>query len=218
MDLIYQEMWDRNVNDLETYGNLYHSSWDITKRCVALVAKGNWQINTIDLSKILGDIEIGVVDSFVEPRLHHTFFVVNDFSEDSEVSSEESDEILNFVSKLNIPKYQIIFDKLIPVKTGICLVGHVKEDEVLNSAREKLRSRYGYGERYKLDIFHATIVRWTRHLTTREIDYIIELCRVSNEQNCLLATLEVTELQLLKASWLLQEPELCCLGSVDLRS
>lgn len=220
---IYEEMINRNVALIECNGNAYCSrGWSDGRRCIAAIARGKWTINHCALQRLLSMIDFSIPDSFVRPYLHHTFLVVRPWQTCNYTQlrhSKELYEIVNDMRSSGLTAYTIKFTQLIPVTTGLLMVGHPSHD--INEWRDKFREKciqkgINTGELYHLDIAHASLFRWKRKLTPFEIKKFIDLTESMNKCYNTFAQLNITGIDIVNASWLLEERDVEVYASFSL--
>jgi hypothetical protein len=195
MDLIYSEMMQRNVDWLRCNAAVVDpmliTPEQDDRRCIALIARD----------------EISIQQDFthmqqygMRPKLHHTVLVLSGWTTKDKLVIPDLTELQQIIKE--IPSYTVVFDRLIPVKTGLVMCGTASID--VNAIRDKLRAvGYEKGALYKNDIIHSTLLRWTTQLTEKEqSDW---LSTVLSHSNSVYAELRVTRLDVVCASWTMQE-------------
>jgi hypothetical protein len=211
---IYNKMMERNVSILLQSSNTF-ASWMDDKRCVALVARGTWTINQHVFVKLLRSLDECATESFVRPILHHTFLMIKPWKEGNYTKQDVNiAEISRKLKQCGVSKYAIKFDSLIPVTTGLVMVGCPDQD--INKWRDDVRSRGDMQEAYYLDIAHASILRWTRRLSGSELDAFLRIIDRFNKEYTMFAQLEVNSLDVVNASWLLRETDVEVFGNIKL--
>lgn len=170
------------------------------RRCLALVADGEWRFHEA-WSRIEDNLDGFMEDEtrWMRPALHHTFLRVSPWGERGMADGVEVLSRLNDAGRFP-PRYTISFDRLCPVSTGILMLG--TSDTDVNAYRDGIRA-LGLGDQdsRKCDIMHATLFRNTCHIAHEEqhalLDYLVSLGKEAY------ATLRVTHLHLVEASWTL---------------
>lgn len=220
---IYEEMLNRNIQLLKTTGNSYDSfwKWNDQKKCLAVVAKGRWKINTRNLTKVLGMLEVNFPDMFIRPILHHTFMVVRPWCHTgySDMNNGDLRILLDDLSRSGAQKYSISFNKLIPVSTGLVMVGTPSHDinQWRCTFRELSKERdINLGELYNLDIAHSSLFRWVSPLTENQMLKFLNMVTKLNLEFNDFATFEVEGFDIVNASWLLEEPDVKVLAIMSL--
>jgi hypothetical protein len=195
---------------------------DDYRRCIALVADGDWEFSDKfkkTISYLFDDLD---PDCYVTPRLHHTFLVARPLeciSPDSEYHLSYNDKKrLEEAIREYVKQYTVVFDKLIPVGSGVLFAGGDDVLDEVNLMRECFRSSdLIYGERYRMNIIHFTYLRWKkRGPWQEEMLGKIEAIQSSLEEGEFFAKLTVTKISIVEASWLLRPQECKVLSIVDL--
>jgi len=202
-DLIYNEMFKRNYNWLKdnpvAWDNLLVNIEKDDRKCIALVAKDN--LNLINMGKI-DEICDPLKEYWMRPVLHSTLMVLRGW--DSTNFDNENWNPLKQVINENLKQYEIIFDRLIPVKTGLVLCGKVYvNNEIfdINKVRDKIREKgYETDVIYKTDIIHITLLRWIKplpdNLKDEWLNNIKKLNQITN-----FGSMKVDNLNIFLASW-----------------
>lgn len=204
MDLenIYKEMVQNNIEWLQN--NSFISDTELTvpyqdtRRCLAFVGNGilKYSNEWINIQHILDTVD---GNKWMRPRIHHSFISIHPWVEDtSKIIFNSTEMIGNILQEHLSGGYTIIFDRIIPVKTGFVLCGTCDKD--INIIREHLRSLgLVKGERYKLDIAHMTLLRNTKQVSFEEQERIIDMfCSVPKTPY---ACLTVKSLDCVVSSW-----------------
>lgn len=219
MDTIYAEMTDRNR------AWLAHTPWRAdphlldptdSRRCIAVVAEGTWTRGPDwpALDAAMSTVrERSPTGAWLAPRLHHTFVCLRPWGRTGDFDTfEVTDDLRQILAA--VPPYEIAFDRVIPVQTGIALCGTPSID--VNAVREHLRSRgHVIGERYKLDICHATLLR---SVATIPMDIQRDiLATVLPAGRGSFLSLAVDRMHVCEASWcLLREEEVELFATISL--
>lgn len=197
MDEIYDEMYTRNTAWLQK-NSVISDTLLLTphldnRKCIALVAQDNIELlNMEDINKICDSVN----NKWMTPKVHSTFLVLRGWSTDS-FHQEDWTPIKNII-KNNLSSYEIIFDRVIPVKTGLVLCGTPFID--INSIRDKIRDAgYETNVLYKCDIVHTTILRWTSDLNHEEQKEWLE--KIMALERKPYARITVTGFDIILASW-----------------
>lgn len=172
-ECILDEMFERNLRWLEKnafiHDPLLLSPETDGRRCIALVARGHVQLHA-DFKTMIIDMHKHCAcahDHWTTPTLHHTFLVMRGWQpdpshEDLKVSDDDLVTLEECIQE-HLKPYAVIFDSVIPVRTGIVLCGTPGAN--VNRVRQKLRDiNLIQGEPYELDICHVSILRWTEHV------------------------------------------------------
>uniref|UniRef100_A0A6C0KTU0 Uncharacterized protein n=1 Tax=viral metagenome TaxID=1070528 RepID=A0A6C0KTU0_9ZZZZ len=184
MDSIYNEMFDRNIKYLNSnnfyFDNILGTLKD-TRKCVAILNyddfkyTNNWYNLKNNLDTILNK------NTYIIPRLHNTFLIVDKWSleplESRMIDNGKYENIKEFIKK-NIKHYNVVYNRIIPVKSGLTLCGTADID--INKLRDLLRNTgLVEGELYYLDIIHITILRFVKEIScevkNKLLNYIISL-------------------------------------------
>ena len=212
MDTIYSEMFSRNTNWLMNNpiisDPLLLSPYKDHRRCIALVAKNPIKfINTDIISEICGPLS----SNWMTPKIHSTFMVLRGWSE-SEFPNEDWSELKDIIQN-DIPPYEIIFDQVIPVKTGLVLCGTPSIN--INSIRDKIRiAGYETNVVYKCDIAHTTLLRWTHDIPfSTQQSWLQKIMSLPHQHY---AKINVTGFDITLASWSMIPGTSDILDSVDL--
>jgi hypothetical protein len=212
MDSIYDEMYIRNTNWLLNnsiiFDPLLLTPLSDDRKCIALVAKDPVELlNINEISEISGPLS----DRFMCPKIHSTFIVLRGW-QNKEFEEEDWTQIKKIIQN-NVVPYEIIFDRVIPVKTGLLLCGTPSLN--INEIRDKIHAAgYETNALYKCDIAHTTILRWTHPLTSDEqsewLEKIISLPRKPY------AKINVTGFDIILASWSMHPDTTAILDTIDI--
>ena len=201
---IYNNMMNNNTTWLMSNEFIFDSELNNThdkRRTIALVAQGNIEYH--ESWKQLYECINTRNNKWMQPKLHHTFICISPWSDMGICIDECSIEALS----LNIAEqlkggYTIVFDRIIPVKTGFVLCGTSVTD--INSVRDSLRAKgYIKGEQYHLDILHMTLLRNVAPLSQAEKYDIIT--RMSTFKQEPYITLHVNSINVTEASWTMKD-------------
>lgn len=214
MEAIYQEMKTRNTTWLKD--NLFISDPSLinpekdTRRCIAIVTEGTWTKGT-DYPLLETFIQNNVATKkWIQPSLHHTFICLRPWGTQGDYETPQDLADFQTIAQTYLPTikpYTIHFDQIIPVQTGFVLCGIPTIN--INHIRDSLRTQgLVKGERYHLDICHATLLRNTQPLSKLEqinllSNPLLHPHHPTNKKSYL--TLTVTHLHLCEASWLMHE-------------
>ncbi len=212
METIYTEMEERNYALTSSSpfiaDPLLLDPASDGRRCVALVARGVWSAGP--LAPLLEGLPS--LPYFVAPKFHHTFLVCRGWGSPP-LGEGEAESILQAAAAV-IPRYRVVFDRVVPVITGVALCGLPSFD--LNGARDLLREGgHARGERYHLDIAHATLLRCVRTPPREEQDSLLR--KIREMPRGVYHTLDVTHLDLVEASWTMEAQTYRRLGQITLR-
>lgn len=197
MDAIYDEMVVRNTTWLTTnnivYDPLLLCPQNDQRKCIALVGRN--PVELIDTSEI-DNICDPLSDKWMKPKIHSTFIVLRGW-QTSNFDHEEWTPLKDIICKTLVP-YEIIFDRVIPVKTGLVLCGTPSID--INSVRDEIRhAGYDTNSSYKCDIAHTTILRWTHELDPNtQSEWLKKIISLPRKPY---AKIKVTSLDIILASW-----------------
>lgn len=199
MDAIYDEMYARNTTWLQTNAIvpdplLLTPSLD-SRKCIALVAQG--EITDINMEQIT-NISVPLSYAWTIPKMHSTFIVLRGWNAKN-LSNEDWTPLKSILS--TISPYEIIFDRVIPVKTGLVLCGTPSIN--INAIRDQIRAAgYETDVLYKCDIVHTTILRWTQEITPA--DQAVWLQQIMALPRKPYAKMTVTGFDIALASWSMQ--------------
>ena len=217
MDAIYDEMYERNtawlLNNPVIVDPLLLTPELDDRQCIALVAKD--PITIVDIN-VLAEISAPLLSKWMSPRIHHTFIILRRWSNDKR-EKEQSWEPVKSIIRDNLTSYDIVFDRVIPVKTGLVICGTASID--INAVREKiLAAGYGAGALYKCDIIHATLLRWTVPLTPGEqTEWLAKMMALYKDPGPnIYAKMTVTGFDIVLASWTMLNGSYEILDSIDL--
>lgn len=177
------------------------------RKCIALVAKNPVQlIDITDIQQICEPLS----SYWMRPKVHSTFMVLRGWSD--QFINEDWTNIKEIIRE-NIPKYEIIFDRVIPVKTGLVLCGTPSID--INNIRDKIRNAgYETNVLYKCDIAHTTLLRWTHNL--HPCDQQKWLQQINQLPRKPYAKITVTGFDIILASWSMYHNTTQILDSIDI--
>lgn len=224
MHPIYTEMIKRNKTYLKnnsfSYDPLIIGS-DDKRRCIAIIAEGEWTFSPRYREIIKGIVNIcggGGMASAVEPRIHHTFLTLKPFTAGGDFLIDKTylDKVVGIVKDMMIEPYEVNFNKIVPVSTGIAIVGGDSILDAINEKRERLRELGVVTEdRYKMDILHFTALRWVGFISDVKkmalLDYIDSILPQP------LAKVRVSRLNIVEASWLCRPEECKVLRVIELK-
>jgi len=211
MDSIYSEMYTRNTEWLThnpvIYDPLLLDTLSDSRKCIALIAHNDIFLLDIDpITSICSPLS----SFWMCPRIHSTFIVLRGWN--SSFISEDWSPLKNIIQSSLLP-YDIIFDQVIPVKTGLLLCGTPSIN--INIIRDQIRdSGYETNVLYKCDIFHTTILRWTHPLDQKDQDtWLTAIMKLPKRPY---AKITVTSLDIIKASWSMDYGTTHLLDSISL--
>ena len=222
MENIYTNMYNSNTTWLKTHDFIHDTKLnDATddRRVIALVADGDFEYH--EPWKKLNILLEETVDSgsWMQPRLHHTFICISPlFNKDNLSSTIVNDYNINEIKTIIEDKlkggYRIVFDRIIPVKTGFVLCG--TSDTDINQVRDYLREKgYINGERYHLDILHITLLRNVDMLSNQD-----DKNRLISAMNAFkkepYVTFNVKSINVTEASWTMQDGTFKILKRINL--
>lgn len=212
MEAIYNEMYIRNTNWLQNNpviaDPLLLDPESDRRRCIALVARHKVEfVDTKELQPICEPLS----QYWISPVRHHTFIVLRGWSED-EFPKEDWTLVKKIISD-NLSPYEITFDRVIPVKTGLTLCGRTTMD--VNNIRDQIRDAgYETFVLYKCDIIHTTILRWT-HVLPSDIqeEWLQHIMKLPEKPYL---KIRVTGFDIVLASWSMHPNTIEILDSIDL--
>lgn len=196
MDAIYEEMSSRNISWLKDNAiiadPLLLTPEVDDRKCIALVVSD--EIEIVDIADI-EEICQPYNDCWMRPRVHSTFMVLRGWRKTS-FQEEDWTPLRNIINTMS--PYEIIFDRVIPVRTGLVLCGIPSIN--VNELRDKMRDAgYETDSLYKCDIVHTTLLRWTHGISndikTAWLNKILSLPKKTY------AKLMVTGFHIIEASW-----------------
>ena len=200
LSTIHDEMFNRNYRYLMSNPAEYDPEMETSsKRCIALVAQGPLKISNTSIFKFYEKYS----EYAVMPNLHHTFLILRGWK--LEHPPEDFTQI-----KDELVKYSVVFNRLVPTKTGCALVGTPSCD--INSIRDNIR-KLGYSQDapYKLDICHLTLFRWIKPVPRNiQTEFLNEL---SNFPIQGYLKLDVTQFQVTKASLTMRPKDITTLAT-----
>lgn len=213
MNSIYDEMFYRNYNWLlnneVVYDPLLMIPNDDNRKCIALVIN-----NTIEiLDNNIFTINKTLKNNYIIPQIHSTFIVLKGWSTDKiNWSQEDSDKIRSILVD-NIIPYEITFDRLISVKSGLTLVGNPSID--VNKVRDIIREEgYETNTLYKCDIVHITIMRWINRINSVEkLKWMYDIYNMSRKTY---ARVNVNSFNIVLASWTMKPSTIKILDTINL--
>jgi len=201
LNLVYLDMVKRNMEYLRE--NIVNTTQSNTQRCIALVAHGDLAFSQ-EFEKLKPTLFSAIRNSggtVVEPELHHTVLVIKNFCDGpSELSVDEIECIRTATTATQT--YNVVFDRIIAVKTGVVLCGIPNID--VGVVRDNLRKVCHPEEPYHLDICHMTLFRWTQapssmHHQQTFLNWVLE------QKRTVYATFKVNALDLVDATLLKNE-------------
>jgi len=211
MDSIYSEMYTRNTDWLThnavIYDPLLLDTLSDPRKCIALVANNDIELLNMDtITSICSPLS----SFWMCPRIHSTFIVLRGWN--SSFQPEDWSPLKKIVLSSLVP-YDIIFDRVIPVKTGLLLCGTPSIN--INCIRDKIRDAgYETDVLYKCDIIHTTILRWTHPLPQN--DQAIWLNAIMALPKTPYAKITVKSLDIIHASWSMDSATIHLLDSISL--
>jgi len=225
MDAIYEEMSHRNTKEFLNKG-VQLRDWSDGSHCLAIIAKGAWHMNW----KAWGDLscfeELLGSEGIVAPMLHHTILVARPWLAQEQGCytwehmgwGQEILDLMNDIESSGMESYAIDFHKLIFTRYGLLMIGKPNKD--VNRWRDAIRCKQkargiSSGEVYYNNIFHATLFRWIRDLTPREIFEVARAVDTLNKTYTSFAKIDVYGYQIVNATWLLKEESVEVLVSKD---
>ena len=230
-DNIYSKMTETNYNYLNS--NLFSFDSSLTtscknsldnldspgqqQKCVALVCAGSFDFSDKWHEFKNKITSYAPLSKLVFPELHHTFLVIKQWkqcdnsSNISAVTPSECESLLQLL--VDVPKYSVIFDRFIPVKTGLVLCGTPTIN--INLIRDHIRKSVCIDpESYHLNICHMTMLRWTSQLTDDEQRTFLEWIKSLGVQRYV--TLRVNTIDIVHATWLMDQKDISVLDSIKL--
>jgi len=182
--------------------------WNAGMHCLAIVSKGSWHMNW----KAFEEINI-MEEKTVSPLLHHTFLVVRPWISESYTWEklgwgQKVTDLIDDIESSGIKSYSIVFHKLVFTRHGILMIGTPDKD--VNRWRDNVRCKQVQrgvisGEVYYNNIFHATLLRWSKELTPQEILMVARMIDRLNKKYDFFARIDVYGYQIVNATWLLKE-------------
>lgn len=224
---IYNEMITRNrtylKNNSFSYDSLILDGVNDKRRCLAIIAEGEWTFSpryreiVKDIVNICGNGDFCNSKIAIEPRTHHTFLTLKPFAIGGNFLIDKTylKKVVKALKDMSIKPYEVCFDKIVPVSTGITVVGGDSILDWMNERREELRKLELVTEdRYKMDILHFTSLRWGGFISDvkkkQVLDYIDSIIPQP------LAKVRVSRLNIVEASWLCRPEECKVLTIIDL--
>lgn len=188
---IYTEMRHRNTSLLLRGEYVFDSNLlDNPERSVAIVCRGDltWKKN------VKKYIPLNL--PCLRPSTHCTFLLLEGMSGKS-YPINNIDYLLSYIR--TIPPFEVKFDRLIPVKTGLVICG--KSSININKIRENIRNM-GYVKNvpYKMDIIHSTVFRWSGEVSH---EHIREWLRMIPDETSHYGTLYVEGFDIAECSYLM---------------
>lgn len=186
-----------------------------TRRCIAVVAEGTWHKGK-DWAKIEALLAHFLSTAhWVSPSLHHTFICLRPWGTKGGFDDCVNADVAEELQKELKGGYEVSFDRVIPVKTGVVLCGTPSVD--INRIRTLLRDKgYVQGERYLLDICHVTLLRNVATVThEQQAQLLSDLKRMTGGRGDFLR-LAVDSMHICESSWCMRENEYKIYASLSL--
>lgn len=228
MHPIYNDMFNRNMHLLSrvpfTHDPMLSDETQVhdDRRCIALVANGIWNFEP-EFFFALAQVVDTASDplSYVYPHWHHTFLSLRPFygmqHHHAALDIGPDISLLKKQIKDAVSPYDVVFNRFIPVTTGIAVVGGSDVLNQVNASREILRNQgLVIDERYKNDIIHFTALRWCGgSCFNKDLQEEI-LQTVANLPVTAYASLRVTSIDIVRASWLMLPQDVEVIDTVHL--
>lgn len=217
-DAIYNEMESRNYHYLSESPFIDDAQLctnNDLRRCIAMVMDGVYIRDPLyefqqQLKDVLHSYDIY---GYEIPTMHSTFQIIRNWKTTPH-QSENWDRIGTFVQD-HLNKFTITYNRIIPVKTGIVLCGYPSIH--INKIRDLIRQE-GFidKEPYLLDICHISLIRFTKPITLKQQQGLLEWVRTIPKQTYV--KLYVDRLNLYEASWLMRPSEIKLLHTIQLHT
>lgn len=186
-----------------------------SRRCIALVARGPVHLHP-EFKDLMKNIHQACPQGqWQTPNLHHTFIVARGWrSTCHDHNLQENFTDLAHCVQSHVPKYSVVFNQVIPVRTGIVLCGIPSFP--INRARQALRDRgYIHDEPYHLDICHVSILRWTGSDVPSDMQ--LKICQMIRDfPRQAYITMHVDHIDVVHASWMLRDEDIKVLHRIRL--
>lgn len=219
IDATYESMWVRNMNTKDINGisvdpvlsadEREHSD---PRRCLALITRGHWEF-TDEFMSLQAQLKEMFPNQYHYERnynLHHTFMQLVSFDRFNDViptyNFTRANEIVNSVMTTNFKNktgYTLQFDRICPVSSGLVMLASkpYENTRLINDTRNDIREQLSgqIYEPYVNDICHSTLMRYINRcdgILQHKWDQI-----QYGVNNKLLATLDVTDIDLMFGSW-----------------